>query len=123
MRTAIFDENHLALIRRALEDEAAYQALLGALERLAGIVKEARRRAHMWASCSLRPKPLAIELRFSNGQGKSYRVSLSFKRAYEASGRRFTRRTALNLRLAVESLVLSVKGMKLATSKRRGQRS
>ena len=110
----MFSKELLALIHRALGDAAAYDALLGSLGKLARIIKDARRLGCNAFRCTLR-RDLRIELYFKGPDGHAMRRTLSFKRAYERSGKVYGFETALLLRLAVESLVVVAGGIRLMT--------
>jgi hypothetical protein len=106
-----FSEEHLAVIRRALEDEAAYSALMNVLDRLEAIIQEAKLRKCCCFSSTVDHGSLTVRLRFQNYEGGDFRKSMSFAKAYERIGRPFVPDTATSLKLAIDSLVLNCEGM------------
>lgn len=108
----IFYGEHLAVIERALNDPTAYAVLLDSLGRLEEIVLEAKRRGLMGFKCYVGRFPaFSLQMCFGDYNGNRYKVSMSFRKAYEKNQHFFDMDIASSLKLSIESLVLNVQGI------------
>jgi hypothetical protein len=101
----------LAAIQKALNDEDAYGALMAALNKLDAIIQIAKERNCCCYSARIDLRSLSLRLRFQNYEGGDYKKSLSFAKAYERSGKPFLLDVALDLKSAIDSLVLNTEGI------------
>jgi hypothetical protein len=109
----LFSDEHLAVIERALKDPVAFAVLMESRTKLEEIVREAKRRGLSSFKCHLGLYPsFPMKMCFEDYEGHRYKVSMSFRRAYEKNRPFFDMETALSLGGAVESLVLSVDGIR-----------
>jgi hypothetical protein len=116
----LFSEAHVAAIERFLKNEAAYAVLIESLGKLEGMVREAKDHGYVcFKSHTGRYPAFPILMCFADFEGGRWNRSISFRKAYEKSGDGFDMLIALNLKAAVESLILSVDGIEPMRRRRR----
>ncbi len=110
----MFMREHLELIRRALEDDAAFNVLQGWLGRLERVIRRAMRKRCERFHCAISLGGVSLDLRFDGPAGARCTASLPLKKPYERHGGIFEHETGLVLKVAVESLVVSSSGIRPA---------